>query len=99
MQSEGTIFGRTILRRSLVLVACAALVYFAFGSNLPHQHPQGPNGVCHICQALHIPALAAARLDLTTRLEVVAWYSSLPQHLAPSDSFSLHRASRAPPTA
>lgn len=99
MQPEGTIFGRTMLRRCLTLFACAALVYFAFGSTLPHQHPQGPNGVCHICQALHMPALAAARLDLGCRLEVGAWYSSLPQHVAPSDSFSLHRASRAPPTA
>lgn len=99
MQPEGTIFGRTMLRRSLALVACLALLYFAFGSNLPHRHPQGPNGVCHICQALHVPALAAARLNLSIKLELVAWYSSLPQHVAPSDSFSLHRASRAPPTA
>src|SRR5215472_10711562 len=98
MQSEGTIF-RTILRQSLALLACVALVYFAFGSTLPHQHPQGPNGVCHICQALHMPALATARLDLSSRLEVVAWYSSAHQHVASSDSFSLHRASRAPPTA
>ncbi len=98
MQADGTIFGRTILRRSLALVACAALLYFAFGSTLPHQHPQGPNGACHICQALHMQALAASRVDLTGTLEVVAWYSSMPRHAVPSDSFSFHRASRAPPT-
>ena len=99
MQSEGTIFGRTILRRSLALVACAALVYFAFGSTLPHQHPQGPNGACHICQALLVPALAASRLNLSSKLEFVGWYFSLPQHSALSDSFCLYRASRAPPAA
>jgi hypothetical protein len=46
-----------------------------------------------------MPALAAARLDLSSALEIVTWYSSLPKHAAPSASFSLHRASRAPPTA
>jgi len=92
-------FGRTIMRRCLALVACAALVYFAFGSTLPHQHPQGPNGACHICQALHMPALVAARLHLSSAREVVAWYSSMAEHTAPSESFSLHRASRAPPSA
>jgi len=34
-----------------------------------------------------MPALAAARLDLVSTPEVVTWYSSLPQHAAPSDSF------------
>ena len=86
-------------RRVMALLACAALLYFAVGATLPHQHAQGPDNACHICQALHMPALAAARLDLSSTVEIVTWYSSLPQHAAPSDSFSLHRASRAPPTA
>jgi hypothetical protein len=90
--------GRTAARRALALLACAAMLYFAAGSFF-HQHTNGPDTACHICQALHMPALAAARLDLVSTLQIVTWYSSLPQHVAPSDSFSLHRAGRAPPTA
>jgi hypothetical protein len=93
------IFGRTTVRRALSLVALAALLYFAAGGAAFHQHAHGPDTACHICQALHMPALAAARLNLNSALEIVTWYSSLPQHAAPSASFSLHRASRAPPTA
>jgi hypothetical protein len=92
------IFATTTMRRALALVAFAALLYFAAGLAF-HQHTNGTDTACHICQALHMPALAAARLDLSNALEIVTWYSSLPQHAAPSASFSLHRASRAPPTA
>ena len=99
MDLQEAIFGRTFGRRALALLACAALLYFAAGGSLFHQHTNGPATACHICQALHMPALAAARLDLAGTPQVVAWYSSLPQHAAPSDSFSLHRAGRAPPTA
>ncbi len=99
MVPQEAIFGRTVARHALALVACAALLYFAAGGSLFHQHTNGSENACHICQALHIPALAAARLDLVSTPELVTWYSSLPQHAAPSDSFSLHRAGRAPPTA
>jgi len=99
MHPQEAIFGRTVARHALALVACAALLYFAAGGSLFHQHTNGSENACHICQALHIPALAAARLDLVSTPELVTWYSSLPQHAAPSDSFSLHRAGRAPPTA
>ncbi len=88
MHPQEAIFGRTVVRRALALLACAALLYFAVGGSLFHQHTKGPDTACHICQALHMPALAAARVDL-----------ALPQHAAPSNSFSLHRAGRAPPTA
>jgi hypothetical protein len=99
MNPGGTIFGSKAARRALALLACAALLYFATGGALFHQHTNGPDPACHICQALHMPALATARLDLVSALQIVTWYSSLPQHVAPSDSFSLHRAGRAPPTA
>ncbi len=88
-----------MIRRALALFACAALLYFALGATLPHGHTQGPDNACHVCQALHMPALAAARLVLPSTLQIVTWYASLPQHVAPSDSFSLHRAGRAPPAA
>jgi hypothetical protein len=86
-------------RRALALLACAAMLYFAVGGALLHQHTNGPDTACHICQALHMPALAAARLDLANTPQLVTWYSSLPQHTAPSDSFALHHSGRAPPTA
>jgi hypothetical protein len=93
------IFGSKAARRAMALLACAALLYFATGGALFHQHTNGPDPACHICQALHMPALATARLDLVSALQIVTWYSSLPQHVAPSNSFSLHRAGRAPPSA
>jgi hypothetical protein len=92
-------FGHAAARRALALVAFLALLYFAFGGSLFHQHTNGPDTACHICQVLHMPALATARLDLSSTPVVITWCSSLPQHVAPSDSFALHRASRAPPTA
>jgi len=94
-----SIFGRRITRRALAVFACAALLFFAAGGSLFHRHANGSDTACHICQALHMPALAAARLDLSSTPQIVTWYSSLPQHAAPSNSFSLHRAGRAPPLA
>ena len=99
MDPQEAIFGRTIARRALALLACAALLYFVAGGSLFHQHTNGPDTACHICQALHMPALEAARLDLSSTPQIITWSSSLPRHAAPSDSFSLHRAGRAPPTA
>ena len=99
MHSGGTIYEGTIARRALALLACVALLYFAAGGSLFHQHTNGPDTACHICQALHMPALAAARLDFSSTPQVISWYCSLPRHAAASDSFSLHRAGRAPPTA
>ena len=83
----------------MALLGSAALLYFAAGGSLFHQHTNAPDTACHLCQALHMPALAAARLDLAGTPQTITWYSSLPQHAAASNSFSLHRAGRAPPTA
>jgi hypothetical protein len=101
MLSGGSIFGRTAVHRTLAVLACAALLYFAAGGSFLHEHTNtnGPDTVCHICQALHMPALVAAHLDLVGTAQVITWYASLPQNVTPSDSFSLHRAGRAPPTA
>ena len=99
MQAGRPIFGRRNARRALAVLACAVLLYFAAGGSLLHQHRNGPETACHICQSLHVPVLAAAALDLVASPELIARYASLPQHAAPSNSFSLHRASRAPPSA
>src|SRR5437879_4256214 len=98
MHLQGTICGAVAARRIFALIACSALLFFALGATLPHGHTQGPDNACHVCQALHMPALAAARLDLANTAQIVTWYFSLPQPAAPSDSISLHRAGRAPPT-
>jgi hypothetical protein len=93
------IFGRTRASRVLAVFACAVLLYFAGGGSLLHHHTNGPETPCHICQSLHVPVLAAAALDLVTAPELIARFSFLPQHVAPKNSFSPHRASRAPPSA
>lgn len=98
MRIGETIFRRALARRALALLGCVALLYFAAGGSLFHQHTNGPDTACHICQALHMPVLAAARLDLVGTPQTITWYVSLPQHAAPRNSFSLHRAGRAPPT-
>jgi hypothetical protein len=99
MHLGNAIFGRSTAQRTLVIVACAALLYFAAGGSFLHEHTSGPDTACHICQASHMPTLAAAPLDLVSAPELFTWYCSLPQHPALSDSFSLHRAGRAPPIA
>lgn len=99
MQPGRAIFGRTLGRRALALFACAVVLYFAAGGSLLHQHTNGPETACHICQSLHVPVLAPAALDLVAVPELISRYSSQPRHAAPSNTFSLHRASRAPPSA
>jgi hypothetical protein len=99
MQRGRVIFGRTFAHRALAVFACAVLLYFAAGGSLLHQHTNGSETACHICQSLHMPVLAAAALDLVATPELISRYSAVPKHAAPSNSFSLHRASRAPPSA
>ncbi|MGC1416542.1 MAG: hypothetical protein WA817_14745 [Candidatus Acidiferrum sp.] len=99
MLRRNRIFERTRAQRALAIFACAVLLYFAGGGSLLHHHTSGPETPCHICQSMHVPVLAAAALDLVAAPELIARFSSLRQHAAPSKTFSLHRASRAPPSA
>jgi len=85
------------LHRALAVLGCVALLYFAAGGTLLHHHTGGPETACQICQALHAPALAAAPVKLIPEAQQVAWHAALPESAVPSDSFALHRASRAPP--
>jgi len=66
--------------------------------SLPRTYEWARYRLPYVSGAAHARA-AAARLDLVSTPEIVTWYTSLPQHSAPSDSFSLHRAGRAPPIA
>jgi hypothetical protein len=86
-------------KRALAILGCLTLLYFAAGGAFAHQHTGGPDAACHVCQSLHVPALAAAPLDLIPEARQVAWHAVFPENASPLDSFSLHRASRAPPTA
>jgi hypothetical protein len=99
MNVNGLNSGQNSRRRTLAIVACLALLYLAAGGAFLHQHTSGPETPCHVCQVLHAPVLAAARLDLIPEAQQVAWHTVPTEHIAPSNSFSLHRASRAPPTA
>jgi hypothetical protein len=97
MRTQEVIFGRRNLRRALALLGCLALLYFVAGSTLHSHTTSAPDTACHVCQALHMPALAAGSLGLIPEAPQVAWNAALPLNAAPSDSFALHRASRAPP--
>jgi hypothetical protein len=92
-------FERHWLRRAVAVVGCVALLYFAAGGVFAHQHTGGPDTACHVCQSLHVPTLAPAALDILPEAQSVAWHASLPVNASPLDSFTLHRASRAPPAA
>jgi hypothetical protein len=95
----GAAFEHRRMRRALAILSCLALLYFVAGATLHHHNGDSSDTACHVCQALHMPALAAAPLGLIPQAQQLSWHAAIPQHLAPSDSFSLHRASRAPPTA
>jgi len=94
------IFVRMTARRTLALLACAALFYFAAGGAFLHEHKDGRGDTpCHVCQALHLPALAPASAATVAIPEFSSWYQSRTVHAAPGEAFSLHRAGRAPPSA
>ncbi|MBS1840621.1 MAG: hypothetical protein JSS69_00240 [Acidobacteria bacterium] len=94
------IFDKITARRALAFLACLALFYFAAGGANLHEHKDGRGDTpCHVCQALHMPALAAAGAASVPAPEFVSWYLSQPVHSVPSEAFSIHHAGRAPPRA
>jgi hypothetical protein len=99
MGTQGSIFERSSARRALALLACAALLYFAAGGTFLHQHKDGPETACHVCQSLHMPALAAAQQHFVQAPQLIVWNAAIPLDAATTDTFGLHRASRAPPSA
>jgi hypothetical protein len=97
MHSQGIILGHRS-HRTLAIVGCLALLYFAAGGIFLHQHT-GSETVCPVCHVLHLQALAAAPLDLIPRVQQVEQQLPLATSLAPTAPFALARASRAPPSA
>src|ERR1035438_9156367 len=87
------------VRPALALLGCILLLYVATGLAFLHPHHSGTESTCHVCQVLHAPVLAVARLNLVPEVQQVARRRSLPEHASPSSPCALHRASRAPPSA
>ena len=100
MQSMANMFDRKRAQQAFAVLGCLALLYFVAGATL-HAHTDrqagGPDTACHVCQALHMPALATAALHLVPEAQQVARHAALLWHAAPSDSFALDHAGRAPP--
>jgi hypothetical protein len=94
-----SILGNMTASRAMALLGCLILFYFAAGGAFLHQHQGGHETPCHICQALHLPALLPSGVTGVAAPEPVSWYLSLPAHAAPSDAFCIHHAGRAPPAA
>jgi hypothetical protein len=94
------IFAKINSRRAMALLAGIALVYFAAGGAFLHEHKDSRSDTaCHVCQALHLPALTAAGVPSISVPEFFSWYLTQPIHAAPCEAFSIHHAGRAPPTA
>lgn len=100
MEFVKSILGRVTGRRAVALLAGLALFYFAAGGSFLHEHKDGRGDTpCHVCQALHMPALAPAGAAAIAIPESVSRYLSQPFHAAPREAFSFHHAGRAPPVA
>ena len=96
MLSRASILGHRSAQRALAVVTCVVLLWFATGT-FAHEHGSGPETACSICQALQMPAIAGAPIGLIAAPQPVAWQDWLSPRTTPTDSFRLHRASRAPP--
>jgi hypothetical protein len=86
------------LRQIGAALICLALLYFAGGGSLLHQHKSGPDPVCHVCQSLHAPALAASFSGIAAAPETSAWFISRDEFSPTLDEISLLRSGRAPPS-
>ena len=89
---------RTLQRYGAVLL-CLAVFYFAAGGSFLHRHTGGQETVCHVCQSLHAPALAAASGLMVASPEVTGWHEARFIQTSSLNEVSLHHAGRAPPSA
>jgi|SRR6516225_306487 hypothetical protein len=85
-------------RRIAAAAVCLALLYFAAGGSLLHEHKSGPETVCHVCHSLHAPALAVQANGLARLPELAGWRLARPVAIAAIDEFSFHPSGRAPPS-
>jgi len=80
-------------------LVCLALLYFAAGGSLLHQHTSGRDPVCHVCQSLHAPALTVSTSGLVATPEITDWHEALPVAAHALNEDSLYHSGRAPPLA
>jgi hypothetical protein len=98
MRSKRAILGPQTLKRIAAVAACVMLLCFAAGGSLFHQHKNGNEATCQICQSLHAPAVAASVVALLSTPTFIAWYSPRPPEAPASTIFSHDHAGRAPPS-
>jgi hypothetical protein len=89
----------TLARQALAILGCVVLLYVASGVAFLHHHSNGPETACHVCQALHAPALAVSPHDLIPGAHQVARSSSTTALFNVTNFVASHRTPRAPPTA
>ena len=80
-------------------LVCLALLYFAAGGSLLHQHTSGRDTVCHVCQSLHAPGLAVSASGLLVTPEITGWHEARPIASHALNEDSLYHSGRAPPLA
>ena len=98
MRSERNSSGKVLMKRAAALVACLLLILFAAGGSLYHQHKNGNEAACQICQSMHAPALASSAVALVSLPTLIARFSPSAPEAPVSNPFSHHRAGRAPPS-
>jgi len=86
------------MRRYGALLICLALFYFGAGGSFLHQHRSGQDPVCHLCQSLHAPALAASAGVVVAAPEVTGWHDARAIQATTLNEVSLYHAGRAPPS-
>jgi hypothetical protein len=99
MQATFSYLSARALRRFAAALVCLALLYFAAGGRFLHQHSAGQDPVCHVCQSLHAPALAASAGVVVAAPEITGWHDAHTIQATALNEVSLHHAGRAPPAA
>jgi hypothetical protein len=98
MEKKASWVGRHALQRYGAVLLCLAVFYFAAGGSFLHRHTGGQETVCHVCQSLHAPTLAATPDLLVLSPEVTGWHEARAIHRSARNEVSLDHAGRAPPS-
>jgi len=99
MQADLPYLSSRELRRCAAALVCLALFYFAAGGSFLHQHSTRQDPVCHVCQSLHAPALAASAGMVVLAPEITGWHDARPIQANTLNEVLLHHPGRAPPSA
>ena len=97
MEKKGSLLRASALKRYGAALLCLAVLYFAAGGSFQHRHSNGQETVCHVCQSLHAPALAATAGLLVAAPEVSGRREAPAVEASARNEVSLDHAGRAPP--